>query len=224
MAFKYETHMHTSEVSGCASATAAEQVNIYKERGYTGVIVTDHFVNGYNKCPRELSWDKKMHFMHRSYAAAKEAGDKCGLDVFFGWEFNISGKDFLTYGLDLDFLLKNPGLDELPIKEYTEVIRENGGFLAQAHPFRVADYIRDPGPAPPEFMDAVEVHNASMTPAVNAEAREFAIKHGLPMLSSSDAHHLKLSFSPSGVILKKRAENVHDIINAIKNGEIEMIL
>lgn len=41
--FRYETHLHTAEGSGCASASGAEQARRYKALGYDGIIVTDHF-------------------------------------------------------------------------------------------------------------------------------------------------------------------------------------
>ena len=101
MSFKYETHMHTSEVSACAVSPAAEQVRAYSARGYAGVIVTDHFINGFSTCPGKLPWDKKMKHIVSGYELAKKAGDKYGMDVFLGWEFTIRGSDFLTYGLAL---------------------------------------------------------------------------------------------------------------------------
>jgi len=54
MEFLYETHMHTSEVSACAVISAEQQVAAYKKRGYCGIISTDHFINGYSTCPKEL--------------------------------------------------------------------------------------------------------------------------------------------------------------------------
>lgn len=41
--YLYETHMHTSEASACAGSTGAQMARAYKEAGYTGIIVTDHF-------------------------------------------------------------------------------------------------------------------------------------------------------------------------------------
>ena len=43
MEYKYELHCHTDEVSRCASCPAARMVEIYKEKGYSGMVVTDHY-------------------------------------------------------------------------------------------------------------------------------------------------------------------------------------
>ena len=45
--YKYETHLHTREGSACASATGGEMVRAHIEAGYSGMIVTDHFLTEY---------------------------------------------------------------------------------------------------------------------------------------------------------------------------------
>ena len=52
--FLYETHMHTSQGSACAHSTGEEMARAYHERGYTGIIVTDHFFNGNSAVPKDL--------------------------------------------------------------------------------------------------------------------------------------------------------------------------
>ena len=41
--YKYETHLHTFPVSGCAIATVEETLKYYKELEYDGVFITNHF-------------------------------------------------------------------------------------------------------------------------------------------------------------------------------------
>ena len=225
MEYWYETHMHTSEGSGCGANSAAEQVRAYKERGYQGIIITDHFINGYSTCPRSrnLSWEQKMNYVVSGYKAAKKEGDKWGLDVFLGWEYTIKGSDFLTYGLDWDFLISYPDLDRLEIQEYSALVREHGGFIAQAHPFRDQSYIQNKFPASPQYLDAVEVFNASDPSYTNGKAMAFAKKHDLPVQAGSDAHYVGIRFA-SGISMNHRAKDIHDIIDAIKNKKVQLIL
>ena len=223
--FLYETHVHTSSVSACAVSTAAEQVRAYKARGYTGIIVTDHFFTGNIRYSSAARWDKKLEFFASGYREAKKIGDKIGLDVFLGWEYTIYGLDFLTYGLGLDFLLANPRLEgTVRVEEYSRLVRENGGYLAQAHPFREAFWIPSPKAVNPAFIDGVEVLNCNMTDLCNEKAYKFAKLHSLPMQAGSDSHEAGLYYGLSGIMLKKRAKNIHDIIDAIKNGSVELIL
>ena len=219
MGYKYETHMHTAEVSACAVKYAAQQVAVYKDRGYTGVIITDHFVNGYTTCPRDLSWEEKMRFFATGYEEAKKMGDSIGLDVFFGWEYSIKGSDFLTYGLGLDFLLSHPNFDILNIHDYSKLVRENGGFLAQAHPYRDEYYVEKPYPVKPKLIDAVEVFNIMDKSISNYKALEFAEENNLPIQAGTDDHG-RGDGSYSGIILQERAESIHDIIKAIKTKKI----
>jgi len=218
MEYLYETHMHTEEVSACARASGAKQAAVYKKMGYTGIIVTDHFINGYTTCPKNLPWEERMRFFASGYDEAKKAGDKLGLDVFFGWEFTIRGSDFLTYGLDLNFLIANPGLDRLEIDKYSELVRNSGGYLAQAHPYRDEYYIDHPYPVKPCYIDGVEVYNVMDRSESNSKALEFAEKNNLPKQAGTDAHGRGNKLY-SGVSLKQKAESIHDIINAIKSGE-----
>ena len=46
MPFLYETHMHTRQASACGKCTGKEHARFYKEQGYTGIIMTDHFFGG----------------------------------------------------------------------------------------------------------------------------------------------------------------------------------
>jgi len=223
MKYLYETHMHTSEVSACGISTAAEQIISYKRKGYTGVIITDHFVNGNTNCPQHLPWKKKMKHFATGYDNAKKEGEKCGLDVFFGWEFSIRGSDFLTYGLGLDFLLANPGMDTLSADDYSALIRESGGYLAQAHPFRSAWYVEYKYPVNPALLDGIEIFNSTEAEENNAKAYAFAKKYNLAMQSGSDSH-CKTGHFFSGIMLNKKAETIFDIIEAIKANESTPIL
>jgi len=225
--FLYETHMHSSQTSACSSAPAEDLVRFYFDRGYTGAIITDHFINGNSSVTQHGSWAKRMAYFAAGYHAAKKTGNAIGFDVFFGLEFSIKGSDFLTYGIDTDFLDKNPDIDKFPINKFSKIVRDYGGYIAQAHPFRNEWYIENKYPAAPEYLDGIEVFNASMMHGANAEAndmaREFALKHGLAMQAGSDIHCLGDGFT-SGIILQKRAKNIFDIINEIKNGTAELLV
>jgi len=222
MGYKYETHMHTSEASACAVSTAAEQVRAYYDKGYTGIIVTDHFINGNSSCPKHYRWADKMTYFASGYKEAKAVGDALGLDIFFGWEYSIKGSDFLTYGLGLDFLLEHNNVDRLPIEEYSALVRKCGGYIAQAHPYRNAWYIENKHPVSPDLLDGLEVFNASMPDEINIKALNFALLHNLPMQAGSDSHTVNLSFT-SGIVLEKKAAGIADIITAIKSHSAEMI-
>lgn len=223
MKYLYETHLHTSQVSACAGITGAAQARTYKDKGYSGIIVTDHFINGNSQCRDGLPWKELMTFFASGYDDAKKEGDKIGLDVFFGWEFTERGSDFLTYGLNVNFLISHPGLDRLNIGEYSALVRASGGYIAQAHPFRDAPYIERKRPVSHKLLDGIEVFNGTMPDCVNKKALAFAKRHKLPVQAGSDSHVAEPPFR-GGIILDEKARDIFDIINAIKAKKAGLIL
>ena len=214
--YLYETHMHTAEASACATGSGAEMVRAYKALGYSGVIVTDHFFNGNTAIPGYLPWEKRVELFCRGYENALEEGKKCGFHVFFGWEYTYDGTDFLTYGLGKDFLLEHPDIIDWPVEKYLKVVREHGGFVVHAHPFREAYYITKIRLYPHD-VDAVEVVNAShRNPRFNERAREYAEKHGLLILSGSDAHHTDCIFR-GGMAFDREIRTIQEFIEVVKS-------
>lgn len=218
--YKYETHAHTAEVSKCATIPATELVRFYKQMGYSGIFITDHFLNGNTTVPRHLPWKERVERYCEGYEKAYAEGRKIGLDVFFGWEYSYLGTDFLTYGLDKAWLLSYPDLLELSVREYCDLARSEGGFIVHAHPFR-EDYYIDMIRLIPRNVDAVEVINACRKDFENELADEYADHYGLFKTAGSDNHWGSMK-RYSGIQLSRPLLDVDDMIQAIKKGEIEI--
>ena len=108
MSFLYETHLHTCQGSACGTSTGKEHARYYKEIGYQGIIVTDHFFGGNTAVPRQLPWKERVEWFCSGYEDALAEGQKLGLDVFFGWEQNYDLDEYLIYGVDKQYLLDHP--------------------------------------------------------------------------------------------------------------------
>ena len=185
--YKYETHLHTKEGSACSSAPADEMARAHKEMGYDGIFVTNHFFNGNTSVPHELPWEEKVNRFCLGYEKAKEQGDKIGLDVFFGWEYSYHGADLLTYGLDKQWLLKHPMVMDMDVNSYCDFVREQGGIIVHAHPFREADYIAMIRLFPRKC-DACEIINSCRSDFENNMAKHYAESYGLRPFAGSDNH------------------------------------
>ena len=74
--FLYETHMHTAEVSACATGSGAQMVRAYVSLGYAGMIVTDHFFNGNTAISASLPWEKRVDQFCKGYENALDEGKK----------------------------------------------------------------------------------------------------------------------------------------------------
>ena len=221
--FRYETHLHTSEVSACSNSTAAEMAEIYKKAGYTGIIVTDHFFNGNTCIDRSLPWEKKVELYCSGYEHARSRGDEIGLDVFFGIEYGNGASDFLVYGLDKEWLLAHPDMMELDITHWIELARSSGGVVFQAHPFREAPYIMGTLHCP-KLVDGVEIYNAShRDPAYNERAKIYAEWYDLPVTAGSDSHNTTDRLYLGGVMSSRRFDSALDYARAVVDREIELI-
>ncbi len=185
--FWYETHLHTSEGSRCGCSTGAEMALAYRDLGYAGIIVTDHFFNGNCTVPADLPWPERVALFCQGYEHAREAAEDGRFTVFFGWEFNFRGTEFLTYGLGRDFLLAHDDLLAWDAETYLMAVRAAGGLVSQAHPFRMRSYIAEIRLFP-EAAEAVEIYNASDMPESNARAAAYAREHALAFTAGSDSH------------------------------------
>jgi len=217
MGYKYETHLHTSEASLCGSSTGAELARFYKEQGYQGLVVTDHFFNGNTAVDRSLPWEEKVALYCRGYESAKEEGDKIGLDVFFGVEWAFHGDEFLLYGVNQEWLLAHPDMLSWSHKRLFEEIEKIGGLMIQAHPFRDRGYIGIIH-LYPELVHGIEVTNTGNVPMDDRLAEVYAKYWNLPVTSGSDTHRVGLpGRGCRGVVSEERWMDITSYINQVKN-------
>lgn len=219
--YKYETHLHTKEGSACASAPAAEMARAHKAAGYDGIFVTDHFFNANTAVPRELPWEERIDRFFLGYERAKEVGDEIGLKVWFGLEYTVYNADFLIYNMDKEFMKANEKLlmhtDE---RECFRTIREMGGFIVHAHPFRYDPYIHHISLYPHD-VDAVEVIDASHDPRnlYNERAKLYADSYGLVKTGGSDSHHLDKLFG-GGIDVPEPINCPEDYLRLLREGKV----
>lgn len=223
MGYKYETHMHTTQGSACGRSTAVEMVRAYKEAGYTGVFVTDHFFNGNCAVDRNLPWEEKVELFCKGYESAKTEGEHIGLDVFFGFEYCVEGADFLIYNLDKQWLLAHKDVDRMEPRAAFRLMHESGGIIVHAHPFRERDYINHIHLFPRD-VDAVESINGGQLsePWMNERANIYAMMYELPKTSGSDAHDAT-TLQCCGVESPKRFENARDYLEQMRAGTLRLL-
>lgn len=216
--FLYETHLHTREASACASCLGADYIKIYRDMGYSGIIVTDHFFNGNTCISEDLSWEERVEQFCSGYEHAKEEGDQQGLQVFFGWESCYDCDEYLIYGLDKDWLLRHESILSWSQREQFEYIRADGGLVVQVHPFRERGYI-DKIRLHPQHADAIEVCNAGNAEGEDVLAYRFCERNHIPMTSGSDIHHSpnKEKVFLAGMAFPHKLLTIQDYINGVKS-------
>lgn len=187
MGYRYETHLHTCQASACGVSTGAEHVRHYKELGYQGVFVTDHFFGGNTAAPRTGPWHDRIAAFCSGYQDALKEGQRCGLDVFFGWEQTYEGDDYLIYGLSPEWLMEHPEVEGWNRREQLAGVHAAGGCVIQAHPFRVRGYLSKILIGA-DFVDGIEIANAGNDPLSDAYARSLARQRGMVCIAGSDNH------------------------------------
>lgn len=219
---RWETHVHTKEGSACAKASAADMARGCKAAGFDGMFVTDHFYCGNTSVDRSLPWEEWVRQFALGYYHAKEIGDTIGLRVCFGWEYSWEGNDFLTYGLSPAWLAAHPETIELEPVSYLRLVRESGGCIIHAHPFRQASYIRYIKLLPEE-VDGVEVYNAgNYEPIFNERALWYAESYGLPKTAGSDTHRSDLF--AAGIITAEDIRSTEDYPAVVRGGGISGLI
>lgn len=225
MSYRYETHMHTSQGSACSSSTGAEMARAHKAAGYTGIFITDHFFNGNCAVSSDLSWAERVECFCSGYEDAKAEGDRIGLQVFFGFEFNTYGTEFLIYNLSKQWLLAHENIDRMDTRKALALMRADGAFVIQAHPFRERGYI-DHFQLFPRDIDGVEAINAAHLgeegKKMNDRAFCYAQMFDLPVTAGSDSHHADILFG-GGVETDRLIETPMDYLKYMQEGKLTLL-
>ena len=219
--FKLDTHVHTREVSFCGRLKARKITSLYRDRGYDGVIITDHYTPEFLARFRFLPWPAVIGRFLRGYRLAAETGASAGLLVLPAMEirFGKAPEDYLVYGLDESFLLRNRGLCELGLERFSALAHAHGALIYQAHPFR-----RGLHPAAAPWVDGFEVYNGNpRQDSRNGLAFQRAVAQGLLMLSGSDAHQ-KEDIGRGGIVLPGAIEDCGHLLEYLRSGRSPILI
>ncbi len=223
--YKYQLHIHTTPCSACGRMSPNELCKALYEYGYQGAVLTNHFYHGNTGIDRNLPWHDFVSAYEKDYLECLKEAEKYDLDIIFGIEeVVIPGLEILCYGITPQILYDNPELQNCLLEKFVEIMRKNGVVLIQAHPFREADYIPNPGHLPVELIDGVEVYNkGNSTEEMNKKALDFANEHPhLIKTSSGDAHSTdRVQFG--GIITNTRITNSKDLANILLSQSYDLI-
>lgn len=218
--FRYELHAHTAEGSKCSKISAADLVSLYKEKGYDGVCISDHFT-GNTTVPKGTPWKERIDYFYlNGYEKAVAAGEKIGMKVFIAPEFSSKGNDFLLLGLTKEWWKEQEDFLDLPINAQFDRVHEGGGFIIHAHPFAEESWVECIRLFPTR-VDAVEVLNGNeRSGKINVRAYYYALDYGLRMTGGTDLHSAdEKNFC--GVETETECHTAQALIDAIRSGKTE---
>ena len=219
MSYKYELHCHTKEVSVCAAIPVAELVKAYKDAGYSGIVLTDHYSPMTFTITELFNKKKAMDHYLKAYREAKKYETE-DFTVLLGMElrFYATVNDYLVYGVTEEMLYELPFLLKTYIKRASKLLREKGCLFLQAHPFRKLITRADP-----QHLDGVEVFNGKASEEANNLSLEWAKSINAPVMTSGSDCHRETGVALGGIITKKPIKSNDDLIRILKSGEFELI-
>lgn len=225
--YKYQLHIHTAPCSKCGKLTPEELCKALFEYGFKGGVITNHFYHGNSGIDRSenTSWEQFVSAYEEDWFACKKEAEKYDLDIIFSIEESLKpGLEVLCYGITPKVLYDNPQLKNGDAEEWVRVMRENGVVIIQAHPFREANYIPNPGPLPIEMIDGVEVfNNGNSAGIMNQRALEFAEANPhLLRTSSADAHWYE-TVQFGGILTEHRIQNEEELARVLRSREYQVL-
>ena len=215
----YETHLHTQPASGCARWSAREAVEYYKNAGYAGIFITNHFLDEDDETKKRLTFAQRMDQYFADYEEGVRAGKELGLPVFCGIELSYYGTDFLIYGLDKAWYVAHPEIENMIVTAVLTMMVRDGALVIHAHPFREGgsiDHIR----LYPRSVHGVEIDNANRTKFENDLAKQYAQNYGLLQFAGSDHHGKEGHGERSGVGFATPVLNEKDFVRKCLAGEM----
>lgn len=215
--YLFDTHIHTKEASSCSRVFAADIVKRYKELGYDGLIITDHFSASQFSRHGDTYAEQVQTYLS-GYRAAKKFEDE-NFHIILGMELRFleNDNDYLVYGFDEDFVLNNDLTQYNDPEEFRPVVEANSLIIFQAHPFRIGMTVVDP-----ELLDGVEVYNGHGDHySRNTVAYKWAEMHGLRKLSGSDFHG-NVSLEPGGVYFDEYLTDSKQVAAALRDGKYSL--
>ena len=217
MGYLYETHLHTCEASACGKVHGEDYISYMMNKGYSGMVVTDHFFNGNTCVPGDLPWKERVEIYASGYERALKAAEGKDFLVMFGVEVNFNKDEFLLYGIDKEWIKNHEDMMDMTRHELHDAIHAAGGVMIQAHPYRERDYLSDIKLVPASAIDGIEVYNAANKSNMNALGYELAVRLGVPMTAGSDIHFYN-DKSMGGMLFEKKIESVNDYAAAVIAG------
>lgn len=216
---KFDMHIHTAETSKCGTIPANKLVQLYRDHGYDGFVVTDHLHGNYialQSCRDD--WQECMTRYLFGYKEAKRAGDAIGFDVVLGAElrFPENDRDYLLYGIDEDFLRANPYLFRT---DHASFFKRFGDkiLIVQAHPYREFDVVYRDSIHGMEIVNTNPRHNSRNDLALRL-AKE---NPELYRICGSDTHRPG-DEAKAAVYFEDPVHDSFDVMRAIKSGRYRL--
>lgn len=171
---KIDLHVHTTERSACGNSSEDEQIQMAIEAGFDAIALSDH---------DRLVPPEHLEELNVRYAPFRIFGS---IEVSI-WDTRLSTfEHILVLGIR-DAILETSSWTYPELWEY---VRGHQGFLTVAHLYRFRETSTlDLRQFPP---DALEAASNNIAPGLHRRILALAADLDIPVLSNSDAHHVRM--------------------------------
>lgn len=179
---KVDMHCHTAEGSVDGKITMEQYIEKLKERGFGGMLVTDHDTyGGYQYYMDHIKGKKHQDFV-----------------VFKGMEYDTADYGHIIVIMPEDTAVRVLELRGLKLKKLIKIVHYYGGILGPAHPcgepfmsfYNTKFRLRLEKHNILKQFDFIEVYNACEPQKSNSSAKRLARVYQKPGLGGSDAHSI----------------------------------
>lgn len=203
---KLDMHCHTKEGSPDGKTAILDNIATLKEKGYDGMLITDH--NSY----KAYKYYKSLKNKPKDFT------------VLCGIEYDTLDAGHIIVIMPTGMHPRILELRGLPVLFLIELVHRLGGVLGPAHPcgekFLSTFNTRLGKRAREKLMkrfDFIETYNACEDSQANNYAKTLAAKYHLPEIGGSDSHKSD-SLGFGYTILQKNVSNETELIQYIKSG------
>lgn len=205
---KLDMHCHTREGSPDSKVGLLENIELLKQKGFHGMLISDHdsykAYRYYQKLP-----DKPKDFV-----------------VLKGIEYDTIDAGHMLIIMPTDVKLPLLELRGLPVILLIEIVHHYGGIIGPAHPcgekfLSICNTLRGKSKIAGNIyhkFDFIEGYNACEDANSNLHAMRIAEEHDLPCFGGSDSHKTDgVGFGYT--ILQENITDETDLINYIRSGK-----
>ncbi len=207
---RFDLHCHTKNGSLDGRIDIEDYIRILKQKGFDGMLVTDH--NTYN-----------------GYRAWKELRKKTDeyddFVILKGVEYDTIDAGHILVVMPDNLKLRILEVRGLPVQLLIKIVHRYDGILGPAHPFGAkflsamcSEKLKKDKGLIHQF-DFVEAFNTCELPESNRKARELAAKYKKPAFGGSDSHSEQY-VGTAYTDIDYDIRNCNDLIYAVKNNLI----
>jgi len=194
--FKIDLHIH-SALGGDSNIEPGDLVPRARAVGLDAVCVTEHH-------------------SHALSAPFDEISRKSGFPIFRGMEYRAAEGHLLVFGVRAN---RGDLLPGLPMQDAIDWVQARGGVAIPAHPYQkdMVGWLLGDRVLTLQGLYALEVANASVSPADNRLALQAAAMLGLKGTGGSDAHGLP-TVGQAYTIFPSPIRTEEDLVEALRHG------